>query len=116
MGYFDRVPVNIHERRLILRTDIALTYGPLNKDPAQPEFYSEALTRYCRETLKNVELDGIPLESAPGILDWAIWYFSCERESKDCKALCASSPKCNVCPIKNVCLYRRTRREKYTDY
>ena len=112
MGYFDRVPIDRHERRFLLRTGIALIYGPQNKDPALPEFYSEALTNYCRENLKDMELEGISLASAPGIIDWAIWYFSCERESKDCKAVCSSNPRCDVCPIRNACLYERILQRK----
>ncbi len=112
MGYFDRIPVDIHERRFTLRTGIALIYGPSNKDPIQPEFYSEALKRYCKENLRDIELEGISLESAPGILDWAIWYFSCEKESKDCRAICSSNPKCDKCPIRDMCLYGRIHQEK----
>lgn len=105
MGYFDRIPVDIHERRFILRTGIALLYGPPSKDPISLEFYIEALTRYSRENLEDVELGGVALGSAPGILDWAIWYFACEKESGDCKAICSSDPKCEKCPIRNACLY-----------
>jgi len=80
VGYFDRVPIDRHERRFQLRTGIALIYAPLNKDPAQPEFYAEALARYCKENLKNIELSGVSLELAPGAVDWAIWVFSCDKK------------------------------------
>ncbi len=113
MGHFDRVPIDRHERRFLLRTGIALVYGPPSKDPASPEFYSEALTNYCRENLNDVSLEGIPLGSAPGILDWAIWYFSCERESRDCKAICSSNPQCGICPIRDTCLYWRMHHTRY---
>jgi len=115
MGYFDRVPVDIHERRFLLRTDIAVVYGPLDKDPTLPAFYSEALTTYCKENLKDISLEGISLESAPGVVDWAIWYFSCssKEETKEkslkCKAICSSSARCGKCPIRDLCLYRKRK-------
>lgn len=109
MGYFDRIPIDRHERRFLLRTGIALVYGPPSGDPVSLGFYSEALRNYCRENLKNIRLEEIPLDSAPGVLDWAIWYFSCERESEECKAICSSRPRCEICPLRDICLYRRLR-------
>jgi len=109
MGYFDRVPIDIHERRFLLRTGIALVYGSSSRDPATPEFYSEALRRYCEENLRGLEILGIPLNKSPGIIDWAIWYFTCEKESRECKAVCSSKPRCEICPLKNICDYAKLR-------
>ena len=105
MGYFDRVPIDIHERRFLLRTGIALYYGPSSRDPASSEFYSEALTRFCEENLKSVKIKGIPLDKSPGIVDLIVWHFACEREVESCKKVCSSRPRCNICPVRDLCLY-----------
>ncbi len=116
LGYFERAPIDRHERRFLLRTGIALLYTSGEKDPLDYEFYHEALSKYCEQELKGVtrNVDGItiPLDK-PGIVDWIIWYFSCEKEAeKKCKAICTSKPKCNECPIKDLCLYRNRDKLK----
>jgi len=107
LGYFDMAPIDIHERRFLIRTGIALRYGPPNRDPLDPEFYLEALRAFCREELKGVKILGVDLEGAPGIADLVIWYFACTRESEDCRGICSAEPKCNECPIRDCCTYYR---------
>jgi len=115
LSYFDRVPIDRHERRFLLRTGIALLYTSGEKDPLDYDFYSEALSRYCKQELRGVAVDvdgiSVPLDK-PGIVDWIIWYFSCEREVEECKAICTSKPRCNECPIKDLCLYHNRDKLK----
>ncbi|RLE84600.1 MAG: hypothetical protein DRJ67_10285, partial [Thermoprotei archaeon] len=56
LGYFDHAPMDIHERRFLLRTGVALKYGPPSGDPWSPEFCLEALRRFCREELSGYEV------------------------------------------------------------
>jgi len=107
LGYFDMAPIDIHERRFLLRTGVALRYGPPNRDPLDLRFYLEALRRFCREELRGVKVLGVDLGNAPGMADLAIWYFSCTGESKDCKGVCSAKPRCEVCPVKDCCTYYR---------
>ena len=117
MGFFDMVPIDIHERRFLLRTGIALCYGSPSGDPASLEYYIEALRSFCKECLEDFKLKDLfknitevpreyeTLSKAPGIVDWIIWYFACEREVEECKNICSSKPKCSLCPIRDLCLY-----------
>lgn len=105
LGFFDIVPIDIHERRFLMRTGIALYYGSPSGDPASHEFYANALVNFCNKELKGLSISGIPLDKSPGIVDLIIWYFACEKQEKGCKKVCLSKPKCSICPVKNLCLY-----------
>ncbi len=104
LGYFDMVPIDRHEKRFQIRTGIALRYGPSEMSLEDDRFYIIALRRYCFENLRSVEILGESLGFSPGIVDWIIWYFSCER-APGCEGICASNPKCSICPVKDLCYY-----------
>jgi len=109
-GYFDMAPIDIHERRFLFRTGIALRYGPSSGDPRELEFYLTALRNFCKEELRGYTLLGIDLGEAPGIVDLIIWCFSCTKEGKEaCKGICSADPKCGICPINHCCIYYELR-------
>ncbi len=104
LGYLDMVPIDRHEKRFQIRTGIALRYGPSGMSLEDDRFYIIALRRYCFENLRDVEILGESLGFSPGIVDWIIWHFSCEK-APGCKGICASNPKCSICPVKDLCYY-----------
>jgi len=110
-GYFDMAPIDIHERRFLLRTGILLRYGPSSGDPQDLEFYLEALRKFCKEELRGIKILGQDLGDAPGIVDMIIWHFCCTGW-KGCKGICSADPRCEICPIKDCCLYYRLRGSK----
>ncbi len=110
LGYFDLVPIDIHERRFQIRTGI-IYYAPSSLDPKEEKYYVTALREFCKRNLKGVKIfKGIDLGEAPGVVDWIIWYLSCTRTSRYCKGVCTAKPKCNICPIKDMCFYNNLCR------
>ena len=103
LGHFDVAPIDVHERRFLLRTGIVCRYGPASFDPRDKMSYLEALRNFCREELSGEEVLGIDLGEAPGIADVAIWYFCSERG----RNVCGNIPKCDEkrCPLRDRCLY-----------
>jgi hypothetical protein len=112
-GYFDRIPIDIHQQRFQVRTGIFQQYSP-SCDPLDKREYHEALTRFCRNELRGLRLSEYRLDNSPGIVDWAIWYFC----SKAYGRICGDVPQCVVCPLNHECpfgvnkLSSRVRRGK----
>ena len=103
LGYFDVAPIDVHEKRFLLRTGIVCRYGPVSFDPKDRMSYLEALRNFCREELSGEKILGIDLGEAPGIVDVAIWYF-CSEEGRN---VCGNKPKCDKghCLLRSCCLY-----------
>jgi hypothetical protein len=102
-GYFDRIPIDIHERRFQVRTGIFVYYSP-NCNPAgsnEYQEYHEALTSFSRHELTGLKLSEYTLDRAPGIVDWAIWYFCSKKHGN----ICGDTPRCDICPLNHVCLF-----------
>jgi hypothetical protein len=97
-GYLDRVPIDIHEQRFLVRTGIFERYSERG-DPLRKADFHYALTAFCKSELAGMEFEGISLEDAPGVVDWAIWYF-CAREWGD---ICGEKPRCSACPLAEGC-------------
>jgi len=101
-GYWDRIPMDRHEMRFIVRTGIyhACSVKARN-DPLQKASLHDGLTRFCSNYLNGYTVFGINLGNASGIVDVFIWSF-CSRERY---GICGSVPKCGACPLKEACLY-----------
>jgi hypothetical protein len=99
-GYFDRVPIDIHEQRFQVRTGIFQQYSP-SCDPLDKREYHEALICFCRNELQGLRLSEYSLDNSPGIVDWAIWYFC----SKNYGRVCRDTPQCVICPLNHECLF-----------
>jgi hypothetical protein len=105
-GFFDRVPIDIHEQRFLTRTGIFVSYSERG-DPLSKTDYHEALTRFCREELSGLKVASYDLCKAPGLADLAIWYFCASKYGN----VCASTPRCKICPISDSCLYSKFHRK-----
>ena len=103
LGYFDVAPIDIHEKRFLLRTGIVCRYGPASFDPRNEISYLIALRNFCREELSGEKILGIDLGEAPGIVDVAIWCFCSEEEEG--MNICGNEPSCDECPLCSCCLY-----------
>ena len=97
-GYFDRIPIDIHEQRFLVRTGVFQRYSERG-DPLRKADFHHALTAFCRNELEGVKFESLSLEGAPGVVDWAIWYF-CAKEWGD---ICGERPRCNMCPLVEAC-------------
>lgn len=101
-GYWDRIPMDIHEKRFIIRSGIYHTHSARDKnDPFEEGSLHDALTRFCSVHLKGKVVEGIDLGDAPGIVDIFIWQYSAEERYN----ICGKIPNCHECTLKSVCLY-----------
>jgi len=101
-GYWDRIPMDRHEMRFIIRTGIYHACSVRSKgDPLGKVSLHDALTRFSSKPLKGKVVEGIDLGNAPGIVDIFIWSY-CGKERYN---ICGSTPKCDSCGLKSVCLY-----------
>lgn len=104
-GYWDRIPMDQHEMRFIIRTGIYhICSVDDQSDPLEKSHLHDALTRFCNSYLKGYVVEEIDLGEAPGIVDIFIWSFSAEDRYK----MCGATPKCEECNLKGVCLYALT--------
>jgi len=102
-GYFDRVPIDIHEKRFILRTGIFNYCSSMDSDPLEPKDLQEALVVFCGKYLSGSEIENIDLGKAPGVVDIFIWNFCAKNRYN----ICGATPKCHECPLSAVCLFTR---------
>jgi len=104
-GYWDRIPMDRHEMRFIIRSGIYHACSTKDKsDHLEKSDLHAALTSFCTKYLKGYVAEEIELGGAPGIVDIFIWSFSAE----DRYNICGASPKCEECSLKGVCLYALT--------
>jgi predicted transcriptional regulator len=104
-GYWDRIPMDRHEMRFIIRSGIYHACSSIDKsDSLEKMHLHDALNRFCGKYLKRHIVEGIELGSAPGIVDIFIWSFSAE----DRYNICGATPRCDECKLNGVCLYALT--------
>ncbi len=105
-GYWDRIPVDRHEIRFIIRSGIYHACSSIDKsDCLEKSDLHDALNRFCANYLKGHIVEEIDLGNAPGIVDIFIWSFSAEYRYN----ICVATPKCEECNLKGVCLYAITK-------
>lgn len=109
-GFYDHIPIDIHERRFLLRTGIFHKYASLDKsDPEDDEDLAKAFANFCKKELNTLQVEGVLLSDAPGLVDLIIWYFSQEKtEKQNSLAICAKNPQCGKCPLKLICLFAQS--------
>jgi thermostable 8-oxoguanine DNA glycosylase len=100
-GYWDRIPIDRHEMRFIIRSGIYHACSSDKSDPLEKSDLQAALNIFCANYLKGHIVEEIDLGNAPGIVDIFIWSFSAE----DRYNICVIPPKCENCNLKGVCLY-----------
>ena len=104
-GYFDRVPIDIHEKRFIIRTGIFHYCSSRDSDPLAYKDVQKSLVVFCRKYLSGSVMENINLGKAPGVVDIFIWNFC----SKNRYNICGAEPNFYKCPLSTVCLSARTR-------
>ena len=115
-GYWDRIPIDMHEMRFIIRSGIYHSCSIKGKsDPLEKSHFQDILTRFCKEHLKGfivkIEKDGniekIDLGGSPGIVDIFIWSYCAEDRCQ----ICIKKPRCEVCNLNEICLYAITNSQ-----
>jgi hypothetical protein len=111
-GFLNHVPIDVHEKRFLLRTGIFHMYSsPNDSDPEDYDDLATTMRRFCENELKTLELDGVHLSQAPRLVDLIIWYFSQEKtEKKVSLGICAKNPQCKKCPLISLCLFARLNK------
>ncbi len=107
-GYWDRIPIDRHEMRFVLRTGIFHTSSRIgHNDPLEKDSFHDTLTRFCSTYLSGKVVEEIDLGSAPGIVDIFIWSYCAKSTYPNDKTfnICGSIPECDDCNLKGVCLY-----------
>lgn len=100
-GWWDRVPMDRHEMRFIIRT--GMFHAFINQgffDPLEKEDLHLCLSKFCLSQLKEKRIDGIDLGISPGIVDLFIWRF-CAKGTKNepNMGICGKNPRCDSCPL-----------------
>lgn len=116
-GYWDVIPIDIHERRFLVRTGIYQVFSSRGKqDPLAYRDLQDALSLFCSSCLEGEVVDSIDLGHAPGIVDFFIWWFCTGKGNDMCKgyAICGSTPQCEKCPLSEACLFEIARNGKPT--
>lgn len=104
-GYWDRIPMDRHEMRFIVRSGIYHSCSSIEKsDPLERNDIQNSMCIFCKEYLNGYKVEEIDLGNNPGIIDIFIWSFS----AKDRYNICIATPRCVECKLKNVCLYAVT--------
>lgn len=108
-GYWDRIPIDRHEMRFVLRTGIYHLFSIGGKsDPLEKSSLHGALSLFCSLSLGGKVVEGIDLGKAPGIVDIFIWSY-CSKERYN---ICGSSPKCEICQLKGSCLFAQVNIQR----
>jgi len=101
-GYFDRIPMDRHEMRFIVRTGIYHACSPQGEsDPLEKRNLQKALVNFCKEYLANEKIGGVDLREAPGLVDLFVWYY-CSKEKYN---ICGKVPSCGKCLLSGYCLF-----------
>jgi hypothetical protein len=102
VGYWDIIPIDVHEKRFLVRTGIYHTFSVIGRqDPLADSSLQDALNRFCSVYLKGKTVEGVDLGSAPGIVDLFIWSYCSDDRYK----ICGSTPRCDECVLEDACLF-----------
>lgn len=116
MGYVDIAPIDIHERRFLVRTGIFHYYSNIPSSPLDYDDLQNALVNFCKICLSGLKVKWFDLGENPGIVDALIWHH-CARYEGD---VCGKSPKCffkpTECPLfRKACLWSMTNETWKSD-
>jgi hypothetical protein len=112
-GHWDRIPIDRHEMRFLVRTGIYHACGTRDHaDHLVNDDLHRALTTFCSKFLSGFTVDDIDLGNAPGIVDLFIWTFCANPEtSRHGLGICGAIPKCRGCRLASTCLFALTSPE-----
>lgn len=102
VGYFDRAPIDIHERRFLVRTGIFHLCSGEPFDPMDYNCLEKTLSTFCKKYLHGMRVVNIDLGRSPGIADAIIWQHCRKKEN----SICGKDPDCHNCPLaeQSACL------------
>lgn len=107
MGYFDRVPIDVHEMRFVIRTGIYHCCSRDMFDPLKKGDLQNALVNFCNRFLSGLEVSDVDLSKSPGIVDLIIWYHCADPPLGF--SICAAKPRCledkATCPFSDACFF-----------
>jgi len=93
VGFFDRVPIDRHERRFQIRTGIFHYCSEWDADPESDISYRISLANFCSRYLKGVKVKNLDMGKNPGILDGIIFNFCSNKRHN----ICGDKPNCQRC-------------------
>lgn len=112
VGYLDRIPIDIHEGRFILRTGIYHSCSRDSFDPLEKEHLQNSLKIFCRNYLNGLYVKDLELSENPTIVDKFIWYHC--AGPPEALSICGKKPKClrtdQSCPFARGCLFFQYKR------
>ncbi|MCJ2563650.1 MAG: hypothetical protein LN417_06140 [Candidatus Thermoplasmatota archaeon] len=111
LGYLKRIPIDMHEKRFMIRTGIFHTFADKNGDPDDYDDYHHAMTEFCRVALKgrSLRVEGVTLRlsESPGLFDKAVFAHCAKRR------VCGLAPKCfddkGACKLYGICWWSQKR-------
>lgn len=103
-GKWDRIPIDIHETRFLIRSGIYHAFSTSGKqDPLEVRCLQHVLSEFCRYCLEGKMVEDIDLASAPGIVDIFIWSYCAEKDKG--YNICGSAPRCGECGLRDSCFF-----------
>ena len=99
VGHFDIIPIDLHERRFLIRTGIWHLFNIKDQDPIGMRSLQEALSQFCLYNLKDKSIEGIDLGSSPGVVDLVIWSYCSDQGYNKCGKM----PECSGCKLEKAC-------------
>lgn len=99
VGYFDIAPIDVHQRRFLVRTGIFHRFSGAGKDPLEYRHLQGALVAFCTHINNARQVDSIVLSNSAGIVDLFIWYYCADGRY----AICGKDPLCSQCGLSAVC-------------
>jgi hypothetical protein len=108
VGYFDIIPIDLHERRFLIRTGIWHLFNVKNQDPTDIRSLQDALNQFSLHYLKGKLMEGIDLGVSPGIVDLLLWSFCSDQRYN----ICGKVPKCSGCKLEKTCFLGISNTER----
>lgn len=107
-GFLKCIPIDVHEQRFLIRTGIFHKYAINGADPTDYDHLANSMSNFSKCELRKIDVNGIRLSEAPGLVDLIIWYFSQEKSKKELSlGICAKQPQCKNCPLNNLCHFAK---------
>lgn len=102
------IPIDIHERRFLIRTGIFNHYLGIDiNDPQDNSHFELALQRFSRDFLSGTKIREYDLGENPGLVDKFIWFHCAEDPNIEitirAKGICSKVPKCKICDLREGC-------------
>jgi len=116
VGHLDIVPIDIHQRRFLVRTGIFHYYSRIPSCPLEYDDLQFSLVNFSKACLSGLIVKGFDLGENPGIVDNLIWHHCARYEG----AVCGKNPRCffqpSECPLFwKACLWSKMNKTWKSD-